>query len=145
MNNGQVLNFIKPLVEMVSEEYFKSDSKWEIPKELFHACKRNLREIAKLQKEFSDLQMDIQDVFKKENGIGDVNEDNLKEINLLYSKFRSNPENIKAEIDFLNETYKPEFFKVSKEVADEAVIPVEHYFVIENLMLKEDEPSNPEG
>jgi len=123
MKKGEVI-VLNNVLKDLEETYFKTDTKVEIPRALFHGISRNIPKLKEVVKEFEDLNTTIQKDFKKECEFDETNQDKdyIDNINKDFVKFRQRDEIVKLYTDFNDEEVDIQLYRVKQEEIDDAII-----------------------
>ena len=136
MTNEKSIQLVNVL-RKIETEFFKSESKFDISRTLYHATCQNIRRLKPIVKELEDIEQDVRTDFKKSNSITDeILEDKAKEkeIDAQFFAFRNSKETQKIFTDFYEAENSVELYKVDREVVEEAILPVDYYEVLEQLI-----------
>jgi predicted P-loop ATPase len=124
MKKGDVLR-LSNLLKGLEQEYFKTSTKIEFSRALFHGISRNIPKLKEVEKELEEIHATIQKDYKKEFPFDEQNQDEsyINAINEDFDKFKMSDDIIKLLKDFNDEEVDISFYKVSQEELDEAILP----------------------
>lgn len=139
MTNEQAL-ILNNVCSTLESEYFKSDSKFEIPKALFYAVSKNISKTKGIVSEKKELDETILKVFKKDIDFDEkkISEDKVYEekVNADYREYLKS-DTVKEQLElFFNTEAKVDIHKVKAEVIDEAILPSAFKEVLEELIVE---------
>jgi uncharacterized protein (DUF1697 family) len=140
MTNEQAL-ILNNVCSFLESEYFKSDSKFEIPKSLFYAVSRNIGRTKKAVKEKEELDTTVMKDFKKDFGFDDEkakDEKYVEEANVKFAEYKQKDE-IKEQYEtFLKDEFKSvnDISKVKVEVFEDAILPNAYREILEELIVE---------
>lgn len=139
MTNEKAL-ILNNVCTTLESEYFKLDSKFEIPKTLFYAISKNISKTKGIVSEKKELDETILKVFKKDIDFDEkrVGEDKVYEekVNADYREYLKS-EVVKEQHDlFFSDEAKVDIHKVKREVIDEAILPSAYKDVLEELIVE---------
>lgn len=138
MTNEKAL-ILSTVLTTLETEYFKLDSKFEIPKKLFYTVSKNISKLKKVVTERTELDDTVMKDFKKDFGFEDEkakDDDYIKEANDKYKEYRETEVVKEQYTEFFNTEYKGELRKVSAEVLEEAIIPSSFLEILEETILE---------
>ena len=138
MTNEKAL-ILSTVLTTLETEYFKLDSKFEIPKKLFYTVSKNISKLKKVVTERTELDDTVMKDFKKDFGFDDKkakDEDYIKEANEKYKEYRETEVVKEQYTEFFNTEYNGELRKVSVEVLEEAIIPSSFLEILEETILE---------
>jgi len=138
MTNEKAL-ILSTVLTTLETEYFKLDSKFEIPKKLFYTVSKNISKLKKVVIERTELDDTVMKDFKKDFGFEDEkakDEDYIKEANEKYKEYRETEVVKEQYTEFFNTEYKGELRKVSADVLEEAIIPSSFLEILEETILE---------
>jgi len=139
MTNEKAL-ILNNVCNTLETEYFKSDSKFEIPKPLIYAATKNTSKTKGVVSEKKELDETILKVFKKDIDFDEkkIGEDKAYEekVNADYREYLKS-DTVKEQIElFFNTEAKIDIHKVKAEVLDEAILPSAYKEILEELIVE---------
>lgn len=139
MTNEKAL-ILSNVLTTIETEYFKLDSKFEIPKKLFYTVSKNISKLKKVVTEKAELDELVMKDFKKDFGFEDEkakNDDYVKEANDKFKEYRDTEVVKEQYSEFFQAEFKGELRKVSADVLEEAILPSSFLEVLEDTILEE--------
>jgi len=139
MTNEKAL-ILNNVCTTLESEYFKLDSKFEIPKVLFYAVSKNISKTKGIVSEKKELDETILKVFKKDIDFDEkkIAEDKTYEekVNADYREYLKS-DTVKEQLElFFNTEAKVDIHKVKTEVIDEAILPSAFKEILEELIVE---------
>jgi len=139
MTNEKAL-ILNNVCTTLESEYFKSDSKFEIPKTLIYAATKNISKTKGIVSEKKELDETILKVFKKDIDFDEkkIGEDKSYEekVNADYREYLKS-DTVKEQLElFFNTEAKVDVHKVKVEVLDEAILPSAYKEILEELIVE---------
>ena len=138
MTNEKAL-ILSTVLTTIETEYFKIDSKFEIPKKLFYTVAKNISKLKKVVSERTELDDTVMKDFKKDFGFEDEkakDDDYVKEADDKYREYRETEVVKEQYAEFFNAEFKGELRKISAEVLEEAIMPSSFLEVLEETILE---------
>lgn len=138
MTNEKAL-ILSNVLTTIETEYFKLDSKFEIPKKLFYTVSKNISKLKKVVTEKSELDELVMKDFKKDFGFEDEkakDDDYVKEANEKFKEYRDTEVVKEQYLEFLQAEFKGDLRKVSADVLEEAILPSSYLEVLEDTILE---------
>lgn len=139
MTNEKAL-ILNNVCTTLESEYFKSDSKFVIPKTLIYAVTKNISKTKGIVSEKKELDETILKVFKKDIDFDEkkIGEDKSYEekVNADYREYLKS-DTVKEQLElFFNTEAKVDVHKVKVEVLDEAILPSAYKDILEELIVE---------
>lgn len=138
MTNEKAL-ILSTVLTTIETEYFKIDSKFEIPKKLFYTVAKNISKLKKVVTERTELDDMVMKDFKKDFGFDDEkakDEDYVKEANDKFREYRETDVVKEQYSEFFNTEFKGDLRKISSEVLEEAIMPSSFLEILEEAIIE---------
>lgn len=138
MTNEKAL-ILSNVLTTIETEYFKLDSKFEIPKKLFYTVSKNISKLKKVVTEKSELDELVMKDFKKDFGFEDEkakDDDYVKVANDKFKEYRESEVVKEQYSEFFQAEFKGDLRKVSADVLEEAILPSSYLEVLEDTILE---------
>jgi hypothetical protein len=138
MTNEKAL-ILSNVLTTIETEYFKLDSKFEIPKKLFYTVSKNISKLKKVVTEKSELDELVMKDFKKDFGFEDEkakDDDYVKVANDKFKEYRESEVVKEQYSEFFQSEFKGDLRKVSADVLEEAILPSSYLEVLEDTILE---------
>jgi hypothetical protein len=138
MTNEKAL-ILSNVLTTIETEYFKLDSKFEIPKKLFYTVSKNISKLKKVVTEKSELDELVMKDFKKDFGFEDEkakDDDYVKVANDKFKEYRESEVVKEQYLEFFQAEFKGDLRKVSADVLEEAILPSSYLEVLEDTILE---------
>jgi len=138
MTNEKAL-ILSNVLTTIETEYFKIDSKFEVPKKLFYTVAKNISKLKKVITEKKELDDTVMKDFKKDFEFDDEkakDDDYVKDANSKYREYLETEVVKEQYSEFMNGEFTGELRKVSSEVLDEAILPSAFLEVLEETILE---------
>lgn len=139
MTNGKAL-ILSNVLTTIEGEYFKLDSKFEIPKKLFYTVAKNISKLKKVITEKKELDETVMKDFKKDFEFDDEKakgDDYVKDANSKYREYLETEVIKEQYADFMGAEFVCDLRKISVEVLEEAILPSSFLEVLEETILEE--------
>lgn len=138
MTNEKAL-ILSNVLTTIETEYFKLDSKFEIPKKLFYTVSKNISKLKKVVTEKSELDELVMKDFKKDFGFEDEkakDDDYVKVANDKFKEYRESEVVKEQYSEFFQAEFNGDLRKVSADVLEEAILPSSYLEVLEDTILE---------
>ena len=138
MTNEKAL-ILSTVLTTIETEYFKIDSKFDIPKKLFYTVAKNISKLKKVVTERTELDDMVMKDFKKDFGFDDEkakDEDYVKEANDKFREYRETEVVKEQYSEFFNTEFKGDLRKISSEVLEEAIMPSSFLEILEETIIE---------
>lgn len=123
MKKGEVI-VLNNVLKDLEQTYFKTNTKVEFSRALFHGISRNIPKLKEVVKEFEELNTTIQKDFKKEIAFDEESQDKdyIDQVNKDFDKFRKSDDIVKLYKEFNDEEVEITLYKVKQEELDDAIL-----------------------
>lgn len=138
MTNEKAL-ILSTVLTTIETEYFKIDSKFDIPKKLFYTVAKNISKLKKVVTERTELDDMVMKDFKKDFGFDDEkakDEDYVKEANDKFREYRETEVVKEQYSEFFNTEFKGDLRTISVEVLEEAILPSSFLEILEETIIE---------